>query len=106
MDKFNFVRISKELSPSLGKPLLNMLRTHLVGWHLLQREAEDPTESTLQPQPDQDQEIVVKNFTAKVAMVHHELHSEGFFTWLVGEDDHNSSVHVIQVDQVPILRKL
>ena len=89
-----------------------MLRTHLVGWHLLRREAEDPTESTrllLRPQPDQDdqdQEIVVKNFTAKVAMVHHELHSEGFFTWLVGEDDHNSSVHVIQVDQVPILRKL
>ena len=33
-------------------------------------------------------------------MVHHDLHSEGFFTWLVGEDDHNSSLHVIQVDQV------
>ena len=35
-------------------------------------------------------------------MVHHDLHSEGFFTWLVGEDDHNSSLHVIQVDQVSV----
>ena len=50
--------------------------------------------------PGQSEEDVVKNFTATVAMVHHDLHSEGFFTWLVGEDDHNSSVHVIQVDQV------
>ena len=24
-----------------GKPLLQMLRTHLVGWHLLQRQEED-----------------------------------------------------------------
>ena len=55
--------------------------------------------------PGQNEEAadVVKNFTAKVAMVHHDLHSEGFFTWLVGEDDHNSSVHVIQVDQVRTL---
>ena len=37
-------------------------------------------------------------------MVHHDLHSEGFFTWLVGEDDHNSSLHVIQVDQVSVKR--
>jgi len=90
-----------------GKPLLEMLRTHLVGWHLLQRlppptaPAGDPTELSQQDQghEDQDEKDVVKNFTAKVAMVHHDLHSEGFFTWLVGEDDHNSSLHVIQVDQ-------
>ena len=40
-----------------GKPLLEMLRTHLVGWHLLQRlpplpqmtpPAEDPTELSQQ----------------------------------------------------------
>ena len=40
-----------------GKPLLEMLRTHLVGWHLLQRlppptapAAEDPTELSQQDQ--------------------------------------------------------
>ena len=39
-----------------GKPLLEMLRTHLVGWHLLQRlppltaPAEDPTELSQQDQ--------------------------------------------------------
>lgn len=78
-----------------GKPLLQMLHTHLVGWHLLQKDLEPAAEEDNE-EPDQ---TFVAKFTLKVALVHHDLQSDGFFTWLVGGDDHNSSVHVIQIDQ-------
>ena len=32
-------------------------------------------------------------------MVHLDLQCDGFFTWTVNEDDHNSSQHVITLDQ-------
>ena len=32
-------------------------------------------------------------------MVHLDLLCDGFFTWQVNEDDHNSSQHVITLDQ-------
>lgn len=73
-----------------GKPLLNLLRQHMFGWHLLQKEPQDEQD---------DDEPFIEYFTQKVAMVHHDLQSDGFFTWLVGGDDHNSSAHVIQIDQ-------
>ena len=71
-----------------GKPLLNMIRTHLVGWHLFQRD----------PMPDLDVEAdnltLMENFTSKVSLIHHDLQSDGFFSWVVGEDDQNSTLHV------------
>ncbi len=86
-----------------GKPLLSMLRERLVGWHLLQREEEEekegPDQSDLEQNNEDWAQSFVANFTAKVAKVHHELQSDGFFTWVVGGDDRNSSTHVIQVDQ-------
>ena len=82
-----------------GKPLLNMLRTHSFGWTLFQQMGPE-TEMNESGQLIDDDEDFRDNFTQKVALVHHDLHSEGFFTWLVGEDDHNSSMHVIQLDQV------
>ena len=35
-----------------------------------------------------------------MAKLHRDIQSDGFFTWIVAEDDHNSSQHVIQMDQV------
>lgn len=76
-----------------GKPLLNLLRQYMSGWHLLEKEPAPP------PQDHEDDDDFVEAFTQKVAMVHHDLQSDGFFAWLVGGDDHNSSAHVIQIDQ-------
>ena len=43
---------------------------------------------------------IVNNFTNTVAKIHQDLQSDGFFSWIVAEDDHNSTMHVIQLDQV------
>ena len=76
-----------------GKPLLQLLNNHLVDWTLLLK---NPTEETSEKVEDEDW---VQNFTSKVATVHLELLCDGFFTWQVNEDDHNSSQHVITLDQ-------
>jgi hypothetical protein len=46
------------------------------------------------------------SFRQKVSILHHGLQSGGFFTWNVGENDRNSTQHVIQIDQVPNLPKV
>lgn len=86
-----------------GKPLLNLIRTHLGSWRLLQldpygddddiatQDAAEETNKTENRQKD--------TFTSKLAILHQDLQSSGFFTWSVGENDHNSSQHVIQIDQ-------
>jgi membrane metallo-endopeptidase-like protein 1 len=80
-----------------GKPLLNIIRTHLGSWTMLQKEPEVDSAG----EDDEDSEDNLREtFTSKVARIHHELQSDGFYTWVVGEDDHNSSLHVIQLDQV------
>ena len=76
-----------------GKPLLQLLNNHLVDWTLLLK---NPIKETSEKVEDEDW---VQNFTSKVATVHLELLCDGFFTWQVNEDDHNSSQHVITLDQ-------
>ena len=48
---------------------------------------------------------IVNNFTNTVAKIHQDLQSDGFFSWIVAEDDHNSTMHVIQLDQVRTMWK-
>ncbi len=35
----------------------------------------------------------------RINIFHNELQTSGFFTWTVGENDKNSSQHIIQIDQ-------
>ena len=62
----------------------------------MQNQAKEP----IDPEKNVDAEEVRQNFTDAVAKIHHDIQSDGFFTWIVAEDDHNSSKHVIQLDQV------
>jgi len=42
-------------------------------------------------------------FRDMLMTLHNELQSQGFFAWSVGENDTNSTLHVIQIDQVKVL---
>ena len=75
-----------------GKPLLQLLDNHLIDWTLLLKNPGETSDKI-------EEEDWVQNFTSKVATVHLELLCDGFFTWQVNEDDHNSSQHVITLDQ-------
>lgn len=79
-----------------GKPLLDLIRTHFKGWSILERHPNSTSPNINDWIPDNDPKL---NFTNVVAKLHHEIQSDGFFTWIVAEDDHNSSQHVIQMDQ-------
>ena len=66
-------------------------------WSILERHPNSTSPNINDWIPDNDPKL---NFTNVVAKLHHEIQSDGFFTWIVAEDDHNSSQHVIQMDQV------
>ena len=69
-------------------------------WSILEKEPSSTSPNINDWIPSNDPGEKKLNFTDVVAKLHHDIQSDGFFTWIVAEDDHNSSQHVIQMDQV------
>ena len=70
-----------------GKPLLDMIDSVKIGgWPIM----------------DQDSQPSIKDketFQTRLQYLQNDFQSSGFFSWSVGEDDKNSTIHVIQIDQ-------
>ena len=71
-----------------------------IRWSILEKEPSSTSPNINDWIPSNDPGEKKLNFTDVVAKLHHDIQSDGFFTWIVAEDDHNSSQHVIQMDQV------
>jgi len=65
-----------------GKPILDLL-TEIGGW----------------PAINDQFNVRHWNFQRTIQITHNQLNMGGFFSWVVAEDDKNSSRHVIQMDQ-------
>lgn len=76
-----------KLEKERGKPLLELVDSVKIGgWPIM----------------DETPIATMKNmatFQNRLQYLQHDFQASGFFTWSVGEDDKNSSLHVIQIDQ-------
>ena len=73
-----------------GKPILDLL-TEIGGW----------------PAINDQFNVRHWNFQRTIQITHNQLNMGGFFSWVVAEDDKNSSRHVIQVSillSIPIIQ--
>lgn len=72
-----------------GKPILDLL-TEIGGW----------------PAINDQFNVRHWNFQRTIQITHNQLNMGGFFSWVVAEDDKNSSRHVIQVSSLQLFIKV
>ena len=92
-------KVDSEFGPTLYMYWIPTLILYFR-WSILEKEPSSTSPNINDWIPSNDPGEKKLNFTDVVAKLHHDIQSDGFFTWIVAEDDHNSSQHVIQMDQV------
>ncbi len=100
-----------------GGPLLNILREPKIGgWKITQRGAEPEVvdkerwrrkKKTVKKRPSVKKIVTslrfLRSFQRKLEFLQRAYQTLGFFSWSVGEDDKNSTRHIIQVRKDYIL---